>query len=199
MSSAKPKRARQNKSRSHAGKKRYHPDRHRWRKVTATLLSILFFVPFSLCFYAHGAWFVWSVVASIAILLWLAIVLFEWHVWKRTFVLGRLALLVACSALVIGGVKWQSRIQLPIPRRAWLRFTEEQRGKFIALLASQTEPRDRVRLACPASNEEVCVLAAPFVGDFQRGHFFVENAGIARITLGRPSSGTLNIWTRRCF
>src|SRR5205807_6184722 len=36
-----PKRSRQNRSRSHAGKTRYASDHHRWRKFTATLLSIL--------------------------------------------------------------------------------------------------------------------------------------------------------------
>ena len=100
-------------------------------------------------------------------------------------------MVLACSALVVGGLKWQSKIQLPVPRRPWLRFTEDERREFVALLASQTEPRDRVRLACPTSNEEVCVLAEPFVGDFQRGHFFVENAGITRTILGKPTSGVV--------
>jgi hypothetical protein len=115
MSFAKPKRSKQNRSKSRVGKPRYASDRHRWRKFTATLLSILFFIPFSLSVGAHGAWFVWCVVTSIAILLWLAIVLLEWHVWKRTIVLGRIAVLLTCSALVVGGVKWQSKSQFPSP------------------------------------------------------------------------------------
>jgi hypothetical protein len=191
MSSAKSKRARQKKSRARASKKRYDPDHHRWRKVAATLLSILFFVPFTISFYVQGAWFVWSVVASIVLLLCLANVLLEWHVWKRKSMLGRLALLVICSVLIMGGFKWQSRIRVPPTRRPWLRITDEEMREFVASLASQTEPREHVRLGCPAANEDICVLAAPFLDAFKRGHFFVENDQMYRVTLSKPTSGVI--------
>src|SRR6266852_7314819 len=132
-----PKRARQNKSRARARKNRYIVDHHRWRKVAATLLSILFFVPFTASFYAHAAWFVCCVVASTVSLLCLACILLEWHVWKRRYTLGRLGLLLICTLLIIGGFKWQSKIPGTLPRHAWLHFTDEEMHKFVATLASQ--------------------------------------------------------------
>lgn len=186
-----PKRSRQNKSRARAGKKRHVLDRHRWRKVAATLLSILFFVPFTLSFYVHGRWFVWCVVASIVLLLCLACILLEWHVWKRKYTLRRLALLLICTLLITAGFKWQSKIRVASPRHPWLRFTDEEMHEFVATLASQKEQRDRVRLGCPAGHEDICVLAAPFMDAFKRGHFLVEGDQIYRVTLGKPTAGVI--------
>jgi hypothetical protein len=63
--------------------------------------------------------------------------------------------------------------------------------KFVATLASQKEQRERVRLGCPAANEDICVLAAPFIDAFKRGHFFVEGDQIYRVTLGKPTGGVI--------
>jgi len=62
---------------------------------------------------------------------------------------------------------------------------------FLVRLASETEPRERVRLGCPAANEEICVLVTPFVDAFKRGHFIVENNRVDRVTLGQAAAGVV--------
>jgi hypothetical protein len=193
MASTKPKSARKNNLRTYASKKdRYkNQDKHRWRKVAAVLLSVIFFIPFTVVFYAHGVWFVWCVVTSIALLLALALVLLEWHVWKRKWRLGRISLFFLCGLLMVGGLKWQSSIVSPAARRPWLKLTDNERRKFIEVLASQTEPRERIRLGCPAANEDICVRVTPFIDAFKRGHFIVENDRVERLTLGKPTAGVV--------
>lgn len=194
MSPPIPKRSKKNNRRARTGKKgRYkNQDKHRWRKVATALLSVAFFVPFTTVFYLHGPGFVWSVVASVALLLALILVLLEWHVWKQGSAWARFCLICFCGLLSVGGFMWQSRIEkLSPPHRPWLRFTDEERRRFIATLAAQTEPRERVRIGCPAANEDICVLATPFVDAFKRGHFIVENDRVDRVTLSKPAAGVV--------
>lgn len=185
--SAKSKPTRRNRR-----KKRNNQDLHRWRKVAVALLSVLFFVPFTKAFYVHGAFLIWCAVASTILLLCLALVLLEWHVWKRNVVPGRVGLLVLSGLIVAGGFWAQRRLPMPSPpRRAWLRLSDEEMRAFVASLSSQTEPRSHVRLGCPAANEDTCVLAAPFLNAFKRGHFFVENDRMERVILSTPTSGVV--------
>jgi hypothetical protein len=187
LGSRKRQRLRKGKNR----RRRYVSDAHRWRKVTTTLLSILFFVPFTLSFYVRGRWFVWSVITSIGLLAWLLNTLFEWHVWKQRFGISRVALVSTLALLTFIGLKWQSTIHESPNRRPWLRLTDEDVQIFVRALASQQEERQRVRLGCPASQEDICVLAAPFIDAFKRGHFFVDGDQIYRVTLTRPSAGVI--------
>lgn len=104
----------------------------------------------------------------------------------------RIALGILCIFIISAAVWKRPQKQDLIPSaRPWLRLTEDERQKFIAVLASQTEPRERVRLGCPAANEEICILVTPFIDAFKRGHFIVENDRIERVTLGKPTGGVV--------
>lgn len=68
-----------------SAKDRYkNQDKHRWRKVLVWLIPLVFFVPFSVAFVAHGFWFVVSVVATAIVFFFYALFLLEWYVWKTT-------------------------------------------------------------------------------------------------------------------
>jgi len=78
---------------------------------------------------------------------------------------------------------------VPEPRRQWLHFTDAEMATFVSTLASQAKERQHVKLGCPAADENICVLAAPFLNAFKRGHFIVDNDQIFRVVLGKPESG----------
>ncbi|MBA3239884.1 MAG: hypothetical protein H0T60_01495 [Acidobacteria bacterium] len=155
---------------------------------------MIFAVFFAYVVSAHGILLVWTSVASAITLLGYTLFLLEWYVWREPSERrkARTIFLLAGVLIVVFGGVWQSRIEKPVPpHRTWLRFTDEERRRFIAALASQTEPRERVRIGCPAANEDICVLVTPFVDAFKRGHFVVENDRVERVTLGKPSAGVI--------
>jgi hypothetical protein len=181
-------------SKKRASKKDYkNQDKHRWRNLLAWFIP-LFAASLIAVIATNGHVRFWTVVASSLGLLLYAWVLLERYIVRAVVPQKRLRVALGFSfILVVSAAVW-NRPQNQSPTttsRPWLRLTEDERQKFIAVLASQTETRERVRLGCPAANEEICILVTPFIDAFKRGHFIVENDIIERVTLGKPTGGVV--------
>lgn len=196
MSQNRTKRTKKNRPRTGSNRKRRNKnqDKPRWREVFVWIIPLVFAVAVAFIFSPHRTTSIWSSVSALIIGVGYLLFLLEWYVWRETPERrkARIAFLLVGLSIVVFGWIWQTRIGiLPPPPRPWLRFTEEERRRFIATLASQTDPREHVRLGCPAANEDICILVTPFVDAFKRGHFIVENDRVERVTLGKPSAGVL--------
>lgn len=168
-------------------------DKRRWRDLLLWFLPLLTASVIAVIAVPDAVRF-WVAIVSFLFLLFYLAILLERYIWRTGTQHRKLraALVLAFVLVIAGGVKWHPRPPTPSPpRRPWLRFTDEERQKFISALASQTEPREHVRLGCPAANEEICVLVTPFVDAFKRGHFIVEDNRIDRLTLSQPSAGVV--------
>jgi hypothetical protein len=190
-----PKRSKKQKSRKDTRPKKAYKnhDKDRGRKVVVWIIPLIFAISLAGAVYFHSSLAIWCTVASAVVLLAYALFLLEWYVWheRRQRLLARVSCLVIGAALIGAGFFWQSRQLTPTPRRPWLRLTDDEKRKFIAALASQSEPREIIRLGCPAVNEDICVRATPFVDAFKRGHFIVENDAIGRMVQTKPSAGVV--------
>ncbi|HAF12625.1 MAG TPA: hypothetical protein DCK99_02765 [Blastocatellia bacterium] len=96
-----------------AQKGRYkNQDKHRWRKVAVWLIPLIFVIPFTIAFSAHGRWFVWSVLSSALVLFGYAVFLMEWYVWRegRARELPLLSFSVLCVTAFGVGLIWQHRL-----------------------------------------------------------------------------------------
>lgn len=177
-----------------ARRKHYkNQDTHRWRNLLAWFIPL---VAASLIAVIATDGYIrfWIALASGLVLLIYAWVLLERYIYRGWVQQRRLriGLGVSCILLMSVAVWKRPQSQYPItPPRPWLRLTADERQKFIGVLESQTEPRERVRLGCPAANEEICILVTPFIDAFKRGHFIVENDRIERVTLGKPTAGVV--------
>lgn len=178
-----------------AKKSKYkNQDKNRWRKVAAWGLPFIV-VPVGFSVSAHDLVYLWTSVFVWIVFFLYILILLEWHIWRQNPARNRVRLcfFILCLVLFFGALKWQSRFdERPSPpHRPWLRLTEEEKRKFVARLASQTEPRERIRLGCPVANEDICVQVTQFVDAFKRGHFIVENNRVDRITLAQPMAGVV--------
>jgi len=158
-----------------------------WRDVLVWVipLAIGFILTFiGIAYSTHKVFALWAVVGAVIAFLVFVLFLAEWYVWreKRVRRKFRIAFAVLSIVVVVAGFVWQSHIENPPPPRPpWLALTDEQKRGFIAVLASQTDTRERIRIGCPLGNDEVCVSTSPFIEVFKRGHFVVENDRVDRI------------------
>jgi len=93
-----------------SAKERYkNQDKYRWRKALVWLIPLVFFLPFTLMFITHGAWFVWSVALTADIFLGYTWFLLEWHVWKTNPARdrGRYFLALFCIASALFALAWR--------------------------------------------------------------------------------------------
>lgn len=181
-------------SKRSTSKKRYkNQDKHRWRNLLAWFIP-LFAASIIAVIVTDGHNRFWTAFVSILVLLTYAWILLERYISRTSVQRRRVRIVISTLCIfVISVAVWkrpQNRDPITSPR-PWLHLTADERQRFIAVLASQTEPRERVRLGCPAANEEVCILVTPFIDAFKRGHFIVENDRVERLTLGKPAGGVV--------
>ncbi len=187
------KRSKTHKTRKPSAEESKHrnQDEHRWRKVAAWTVPLVV-VPVTLALSADGRTGVWlTVIVSVVFLVYVLIIL-EWYIWRAKPERNRLRLasVFVIAFVIAAGFIWQSRIEWhSVPHGLWLALTDDEKHKFVEVLLSQTETRERIMIACPPMNEQLCISATPFVDLFKRGRFIVENDRVDRVILGKPSAG----------
>jgi hypothetical protein len=68
-------------------------------------------------------------------------------------------------------------------------LTNRERRDFENPLKQQIEPKQLVRLACPAADETVCIYAAQFINLFKESGWVIQGGIVNRVTLGIPFEG----------
>jgi hypothetical protein len=70
-------------------------------------------------------------------------------------------------------------------------LSKDEVQRFVALLASQTEKRERISIDCPANSEADCIYAGKFIDLFKAAGWAVVDSIVHRVTLGIPYAGVV--------
>lgn len=186
------KKSRQNnpKANSRTKHRAQNQDKHRWRKVGFALFPIFIGSCLTFILYPHKVVSIWSIVLVLLSSLGFALLMLEWYILRENAdrKILRAVFTVLGLLCVLGGAAWQWNLP---KERLWLVLSDEEKTKFIELLASQTGTRKRVRIGCPVAREDICVLVTPFVDSFKRGRFVVVDDEVERTNLAHPKVGVI--------
>ena len=106
----------------------------------------------------------------------------QWGSWSLPSRHTTLGLLLAIVSL--GYVAFE--ILRPTPRT---RFTRAEQGRLTSLLKSAPEPREKIQLGCPPTDEDACLVAGQLLRVFAGAGWAVLGNRVEPIRLGTPLPG----------